>query len=370
LANEPLLCQFVDEIEEVPISKEITDLRSFLTDRLRTCSLNYSFANKRVLILTNKLDIEADLVGIGLLRRGIDYTRLNIDDILTQQIRLTYSLDNEYNSRIELTTGVETQDIKKLKVVWLRHFDTDEVNFDGKELTNVFSLQQWNHALHTLQNNLAACQWIDKPDAILTAGNRWKQLSIAKRMGFHIPATLITNDPMAARKFYTEHDGDIVLKALHHHGIVIKGRRYSIYTRPWTNENVSRFDDLIYAPCIIQERLHKKSDLRVTVVGDEVFAVELDSQSTRMGKDDWHRSDISSIPKRIVRLDDLVGQLCIKLIKLLELKYGAIDLVNTEEGEVMFLEINPTGDWYWIERFTGLRITEAVVDLIEKLTKE
>jgi glutathione synthase/RimK-type ligase-like ATP-grasp enzyme len=369
LSNEPLLCEFVDEVDDLPSSEPSADLRNFISNRLKSSSLPHSFSTRRVLIFTNKLDVEADLVGIGLLRRGIDYLRLDIDDIPDQHLLIKYFLEDERASNLELTTGADdSHDLAKIKVVWLRHFDTKEINFGGTEFSNIFAFQQWNDALLTLQNNLASSEWIDRPDATLLAENRFEQLSVAKKVGFSIPATLITNDPLAAREFYSDHDGDIVLKTLHHHGILIKDKRYSIYTRPFLNHDTSKLNGLIHAPCILQERLHKRSELRVTVVGKQAFAVEIDSQSTIDGKDDWHRSDILSLPKRVVGLEHSISELCVKLINSLGLKYGAIDLVNTKADDLVFLEVNPTGDWYWIERSTGLRISECVVDMIEKFT--
>ena len=77
---------------------------------------------------------------------------------------------------------------------------------------------------------------------------------------------------MLSAEFYQHHDGQIVLKAVHHHRIEIEGKVYSMYTHSLTKDDLSRLDDLIYAPCILQERLDKKSELRVTVVGEKVFA--------------------------------------------------------------------------------------------------
>ena len=55
------------------------------------------------------------------------------------------------------------------------------------------------------------------------------------------------------------------------------------------------------------------------------------------------------------------------MIKSLGLSYGAIDFLIDEDGKLNFLEINPTGDWMWIERQTKLPVTKAVVDLIKKM---
>ena len=75
-----------------------------------------------------------------------------------------------------------------------------------------------------------ASEWINRPEANLKASNRLIQLATAREVGFKIPSTLITNDPNAAAEFYQHHDGQIVLKTVHHHGIEIEGKVYSMYT--------------------------------------------------------------------------------------------------------------------------------------------
>ena len=67
------------------------------------------------------------------------------------------------------------------------------------------------------------------------------------------------------------------------------------------------------------------------------------------------------------KLRPLIVERCVQLIKSLGLKYGAIDFVIDNSDNVVFLEVNPTGDWYWIEQKTGLPITTAMAGLIEEL---
>ena len=142
-----------------------------------------------------------------------------------------------------------------------------------------------------------------------------------------------------------------------------------MYTHKLEDRDLSRFDDLSLAPCMLQQRLDKQSELRVTVVGERVFAVEIDSQSNMKALDDMHRGPLASLPKNVVKLDNTTSERCIRLVKSLDLRYGAIDLVIERNGAITFLEVNPTGEWYWIEHETQLPITEAMVDFLEKFAR-
>jgi glutathione synthase/RimK-type ligase-like ATP-grasp enzyme len=141
-----------------------------------------------------------------------------------------------------------------------------------------------------------------------------------------------------------------------------------MYTRSVTNEDVPRLIDLIYAPCVLQEKLQKKSEMRVTVVGDQVFAAMLNFHSNSRKFDDIHRCSSADICIKAYRkLRPLIRDRCIQLIKSLGLRYGAIDFVIDRSDRLVFLEVNPAGDWYWIEQKTDLPITTAVAGLIEEL---
>jgi glutathione synthase/RimK-type ligase-like ATP-grasp enzyme len=359
-SNQPFLCHFIDKIEDI----QVTDsLREILAER--PIQKNNS-TKKKILILTNDYDPEANLVGIGLRNRGIDYVRLNPDDVPCQ-IRVSYSIGRDFDFAVKFTIRKQLHETSAISTVLLRNFDIAEKNFDMSEPALTFSLQQWNNAFEILQRNLA-CEWISSPQATLQASDRAKQLSVAKEVGFSIPDTLITNDPDSARDFYHCHDGDVVIKALRHHSVVVRGKMYSMFTRRILMEDLPRLDDLLYAPCILQEQLSEKSELRVTVVGDDVFTAELDSHSTVRKYDDIHRA-VSDFPIRVSNLPDRIRTHCIDLIKSLGLRYGAIDFIKDDNGHLVFLEINPTGDWYWIERKTKLSITKAMVNLIEMLHK-
>jgi glutathione synthase/RimK-type ligase-like ATP-grasp enzyme len=362
LSKKPLLCQFIDDVKDIP-NRESTDVKHFLIEKLKLLTEQENFRDKQILMLTRKMDPEADLLAIKLLQRGIDYNRLNIDDIPVN-ITIRYRIQQDLNLKIEITVGGRIIDPLNVPLVLLRNFDIRSINFNVSDLVREFSFQQWDHAYRTLQSNLK-CEWINSPGSTIQANDRVEQLSIAKSLGFNIPSTLITNDPIEAHNFYNACHGNIVLKALHHHVIEINNKVFYMYTHTVQKRDLSIFNDLVYAPSILQQRLDKRSELRITVVGEKVFAVEIDSQSNAKGRDDMHRCQLSDLPKREINLENKIRNRCVKLTNILGLKYAAIDLVVSKDDHLYFLEVNPTGDWLWIESETGIQITDALVDLIE-----
>lgn len=351
----PFLCNFVNRTYPIPRT-EPTDPAQFMLEK-------GFFSRKRndekVLIIAQNYDIEADLLGIFLLRLGIDYVRLNIDDI-PESIRVNYSISNDLEN-FKFNIKALSFDPSNISVTILRYRELTSLNFGSNELDQIFSINQWQNVLHSLENKLD-CEWINDPNSIQSSELKLEQLSAAKKVGFNVPPTLITNDPKLARDFHSLHNENTVIKSLLHHRIDLHNKAHLIFTHVISNSDLHMLDTLVYAPCMIQERIRTKYELRITVIEDTVFSVRLDLLKPQW--DDIHND--GQIVKTPVDLTEDVKEKCRKLIGSLGLKYGAIDLAVDNTGRIVFLEVNPTGDWHWIEKSTGLPITETIVRLIQK----
>jgi hypothetical protein len=47
----------------------------------------------------------------------------------------------------------------------------------------------------------------------------------------------------------------------------------------------------------------------------------------------------------------------------LGLRYGAFDFVRTPDDRFVFLEVNPTGEWAWLEEHLALPMRDAFIRL-------
>jgi glutathione synthase/RimK-type ligase-like ATP-grasp enzyme len=123
------------------------------------------------------------------------------------------------------------------------------------------------------------------------------------------------------------------------------------------------------APGIYQTEIAKQRDLRVTIVGERVFAVAIDSQSRSETATDWRRGSVPDLAHELIELPADIQALCVRLVQL-DLRFGAIDLVLDAEGRHWFLECNPNGQWAWIENRTGAPISSAIVDETERIGRK
>ena len=201
-------------------------------------------------------------------------------------------------------------------------------------------------------------------DILRVAHAKIPQLSLAVRTGFTIPKTLITNDPREFLEFYRQNDGRVITKPA---SVVaeplVRGYMsgYAKLTRP---RDLAHFQDISLCPFIAQAYVEKSREVRVTVVGSDVFAAEIHSQVTNRTKIDWRRYVDHNTPYCSHALPVSIADKCLRLTQSMNLAYSAIDLILTPDRQYVFLELNPNGQYQWVERFTGLPISERLSQLL------
>lgn len=192
------------------------------------------------------------------------------------------------------------------------------------------------------------------------------QLALALRLGLEIPKTLITNDPSEFLRFHQEHDGAIIGKL----ASPVLNRDYLgadaiRYTEIVSNRDVGYFKAVRFGPVIFQAYVPKKMEVRITIVGNAIFAAEIHSQASRRTKHDWRKYDHVNTPLFPHELPSSVENALREMIHRFGLHYGAIDMIVTPDDRYVFLELNPNGQYLWIEELTGMPITDALCDLLE-----
>ncbi|MFG1946107.1 MvdC/MvdD family ATP grasp protein [Nonomuraea sp. NPDC048826] len=191
------------------------------------------------------------------------------------------------------------------------------------------------------------------------------QLDIARRLGFELPETLVTNDPESFLDFYHRHEGRVITKPVHGNQWEAAGERFGRFAAPVTPADLGHADALRLCPVIVQAYVPKRVEVRVTVVGGELFSAEIHSQVSNHTRHDWRHYDPGATPVLPHDLPGEVARRCLELVRRLGLSYGAIDLIVTPDGRHVFLEINPNGQFLWIEEAAGLPISAAIGDLLK-----
>jgi len=205
--------------------------------------------------------------------------------------------------------------------------------------------------------------WVSPPKAIETAMMKTWQLPAARAAGLEIPQTLVTSDPDAARAF---------VDRLGLERVVCKA--FSATPENWRETRLvgeaeyAVLDRVALAPVIFQEFVPAEVDLRVTVVGERLFPAAIHSQELPYPLDFRMFLDVGQgVRMTPATLPDDVGDALLRLLKAAGLRYGAVDMRRTPDGRHVFLEVNPAGQWRFVEEVTGQPMTAAMARLLADL---
>jgi|RhiMetdeSRZDD1v2_1073273.scaffolds.fasta_scaffold15171_10 MvdD-like protein with pre-ATP grasp domain/ribosomal protein S6-L-glutamate ligase RimK-like protein len=318
-----------------------------------------------ILILTDgRHDGHAEWVVTKLRHRGADPVVFDYGLFPSQaQISLSYAAKG--GVRFVMRTGRETIELNNSKAVWLRRPTAPVAHEEIKDDMIRRAVQtDCRSFLQDLCDSLH-CLWVPAPPAVVSRTQlKVSQLKLAGELGFEVPPTLITNCPEDFLEFYRQHNGNIVSKLAGLSSLQIVDNSFCRYTEVVSKRDAGYAHSVRYCPIIFQAYVPKRFELRITVVGQQVFAAEIHSQHTNHTRHDWRRYDLDETPYFSHELPPDVAQRCIQLVQELGLCYGAIDMVLTPDDRYVFLEINPSGQYLWIEQLTGLPITDALCDLL------
>jgi glutathione synthase/RimK-type ligase-like ATP-grasp enzyme len=255
------------------------------------------------------------------------------------------------------------QDMSAVRSVWWRRPLPFEVPADvASSEDRGFAYGECHAAITGLWACLDA-HWVNDPERDEVAARKAYQLKVAAGLGLRVPRTLITNDPASAAAFI---DGEGAAGTIY--------KAFSATERAWRETRLLRpeerahLDAVRFAPVIFQEHIRADIDLRITMIGDAIFAAAILS-----GETDYHVDFRMTMHAARIQAHVLPEEVVTKLrafMGALGLVYGAIDMRVTPAGEYVFLEVNPAGQWLFIEERTGQPITAALADHLLTIDRE
>jgi glutathione synthase/RimK-type ligase-like ATP-grasp enzyme len=312
--------------------------------------------------VSNTLDPTCDVVVRELRRRGTPFVRLNTDEY-PSLIRATVRVvGNRVDRLLTWDNRRRPADLGDIRVVWYRRPVPPRAPSDLADGLRKFVRDEAYDFLRGLWYSLD-CPWVSPPDSIRKAEHKVFQLAIAARLGLPVPRTLVSNDPEHIRNFFSTCPNGVVAKPVYM-GFIDDPPR-SVFTTPITATDLDDAESLRISPVIFQERVHKIADVRVTVIGESLFAAEITSDLPD-SIPDWRAADAGKLRYAVHSLPSNVVEQCRALVRELGLEFGAIDLGLTRDGQYAFFEINPNGQWAWLEPETGLPLTATLVDLLQR----
>lgn len=310
-----------------------------------------------LLIISDARNDHADAVEAEA-RRALDgVLRLNFNEVGEHDVRLVLQQSGscicvqDERFEAEAVTGV---------FVHHPHVRLHPNVAGGDSITRQLMVAGWRQALDWFQHTLKHSLWMNAPAACVVADSVPLQLNAARRRGLRVPETCFTND-LGELKFFARRAGRLVVKPGRLTGVDLAGHR--ILTN-FVDIDAVEEQVLRASPCLFQHYIEKQYELRVYVVRDKVLACKIDSQASPMTRTDWRNYDLKQTPHFAIELEDGLAAACVHIVRDLGLALGAIDLIVTPSGDPVFLECNSHPHWLWIQRLTGLSITETIVSAL------
>ncbi len=306
-----------------------------------------------ILIISSERDEHAGAVANQLTRLGVEHHLLDLAGF-PENVGLVLRYANEA-APAALLRGVGGADIDLANVgaVWYRRPQPFVIPASlNRPSHRTFAYNESHEAIAGLWQMLDVF-WMNHPTRDEVAARKAYQLGVARSSGLEIPPTLISNDPAEVRNFLAERGS---------RGTIYKA--FSATQQEWRETRLVRdeeralLDQVRHAPVIFQEYVPARFDLRVTVVGDQIFAAAIHSQDTQYQVD--FRIDMNRAKVEPHELPTEVATSLAGFMARLGLVYGAIDMRLTPDGRYVFLEVNPAGQWLFVEGRTGQPISAAV----------
>ncbi len=312
--------------------------------------------SSKILIVTIENDIHALAVAHELRKKKLADPYILAADRLSSHYRINWTMSQEYPSEIVLPDCEEAVQLRDIDLVWWRRMPgAQKLDLDYKEEYIDLINNDWRGSLRGALETMHHGAWVSYPSATERASNKLIQLQAANRCGFYVPDTIISNDPVKVRGFIKNHSGRVIVKP-------VVGTKHSLlFTQPVSQE---RLDDesIVSVPAIYQEMIPGNRHLRINCFGDDMFAFEIQTDDL-----DW-RSNLN-VPIKPVEIETTIENRIKATLNRLSLAMGVIDLKIKPDGETVWFEVNPQGQFLFLEGITGVPLLREFCNYLSKAAR-
>lgn len=348
-----------------------------------------------VLILSHEgLDYPTDAVLAWLNYYEIDCKRINGKDLLEKK-PFCFSVSTTANGGIRSTE--EFLDMDKIKAVWIRRWmslelfsvldlsdpnvwipgvvpnkdkDNNGQDVNMQSLTKEINLQLENEfraASHYLFELLKTKHTLGNPFYSAANPTKAKQLLLATEVKMDIPETIVTNSKKTLIDFKKKHQ-NVICKNISEIGFFHMPGSISVtYTGEVNDSVINVIRDYFY-PSLFQKAIPKVFEVRVFYLCGEIYSMAIFSASDEKTKTDF-RNYNSTRPNRMVPLQlpsSLEAKIRLFMSKA-NLKTGSLDFIYSQEGQYVFLEVNPGGQFGMVSHHCNYHLERKVAEQLQKM---
>jgi glutathione synthase/RimK-type ligase-like ATP-grasp enzyme len=323
-----------------------------------------------VLVLSDlRFDYHAAIVCEKLDELGAPWVALDPADVVNGSVAFAVGVGSPCSAGVRLRDQVV--DFGSIQSVLYRRpnkiTSNDDIEPDYRELV----VSEWNAFIQGLWEVLpASCRWVSHPTALRRAELKILQLQVGQQLGLRVPRTIVTNDVDELKKFWNTCPAGVVFKKLRSHNIITESYSALFVTKRLDDLQQVDANELRLCPVIFQELIPKAFDARVIVVGREVDGFRIASQAVEEAAIDYRAAGetLAGIEHTHYELDSELADKLVQMTQGFGLEFGAYDFAVTPDEQHIFLELNPNGQWLWLQLATGIDLAGKLARLLRPRT--
>ena len=226
------------------------------------------------------------------------------------------------------------------------------------------TLSEWAEALEGFFAHIPLRAWMNHPSANAGSSHKIEQLSRAMKFGLDVPPSVVTQDADVAGKFWADCGGRVVVKPLTsgHLEREDPAEDTLIYTNRVAEEDLADLGLVVNCPTLFQMEVSKRMDVRVCVIDDEVAATGIMATDPAGGQRlDIRRNNMTDVRYVPIAVPPDVRDKLLGLVRSYSLRFSAIDMGVDPDGRWWFFEVNPNGQWAWLDIAGGCDIASSFI---------
>ncbi len=307
------------------------------------------------ILLTHEKDPTSDFIQSAFKRNGKPISRVNVSETICPTLHIS---SNKEESWISDVNGERINASSIRSVIFRR--PTLPI-FSDNEMDNRFLSREFLYGLRAFFEASDAI-WMNHPQANTDACSKLSNLWLAREIGFNVPKSIVSSAASEIERWAHTVDQSVI-KSVSFGLLEEQNSARMAFTQRLPKEFNPSENLIEGVPSLFQEEVSKAKDIRIVVVGKNVFSASLPDEKNEI---DWRKSSLHK-PWDEYNLPPCHEALCVTLCEKLGLEFAAIDMIETPQGDLFFLEINPNGQWVWLEQEAKLPISDQIV---AQLTEE
>lgn len=320
-----------------------------------------------ILVLSRYGDYSTNKVIDWLTGLKANFFRLNDEDLALGKVKISFDIDEE-SFFLETKNGKITMD--DINIVWLRKFgflDTYEDFFkenDPASNLKKYTYSEFSELRGLLYSFLKDKKWLYYKDNM---PSKIDVLRVAKDSGLKIPKTTVTNKFTYVQEGYGL-QGEVITKSLGQFSTI----QYKDYSKKLLTQKFKtiELEGKSFFPSLFQEYIDKEYELRIFYLDGSFYSMAIFSQKNRKTIVDFRNYDYDN-PSRNVpyKLPYTIQKKLDHLMKNLGLNTGSIDMIRSVNGDYVFLEVNPSGQYGMVSNPCNYPLDKLIAQYLIKNDK-